>query len=229
MRADQYNHLAEAYEESTAKSAYNTMCERPTTLSLIGDVRGKAVLDAACGTGFYAAYCEKHRARSVFAFDGSPNMVELARTKLSYTTIFVHELGSQLTSIPEETLDGVICALALEYTEDLIESLQEFYRLLKPDGFLVFSIENPWLVFQRYGETYWDEELVEHTSTFLNGVKGYRRPLSMYLNGLRESGFRFEQMIEAKPVEQCKDRFPEIYRRMMEIPFFISIRGRKAA
>ena len=154
-------------------------------------------------------------------------MVALARTKLSRATVFIHELGASLTSIPTETLNGVICALALEYTHDLNECLRTFSRVLTPDGFLVFSIENPWLVFQSYGSRYWEQELVEHTSAFLNGVKGYRRPLAMYLNSLHETGFCLERIVEAQPIERCKYSFPEIYQKMMEIPFFLAIRARK--
>lgn len=227
MKADQYDRLADAYESSADQSAYNAFCERPATLTLIGDVREKAILDAACGSGFYAAYCENQGAHPIHAFDGSPNMVAVARKNLSRTTVFVHELGAPLTSIPAETLNGVICALALEYTRDLNKCLRTFSQVLTPDGFIVFSIENPWLVFRRFGSRYWEEELIEHTSGFLNGVKGYRRPLAMYMNSLHETGFRLERIVEAQPVKECKDLFPDIYAKMMEIPFFLTIRARK--
>jgi ubiquinone/menaquinone biosynthesis C-methylase UbiE len=228
MKADQYDRLAEVYEQQTKQSAYNMFCERPATLSLIGDLQGKAVLDAACGTGFYAAYCEQHGASKVLAFDGSPNMVELARLNLTRATVFVHDLGMPLTTIPAKTLDGIICALALEYIQDIDRCLQEFFRVLKPGGFLVFSIENPWLVYQSFGNHYWDQELITHESSFLKGVQGYRRPLAMYTNGLNDNGFLFEQIVEAQPVERCRELFPEIYQKMMKIPFFLAVRAYKA-
>ena len=228
MKADQYDRLAEAYEQQTEQSAYNTFCERPATLSLIGDLRGKAVLDAACGTGFYAAYCEREGASNVLAFDGSTNMVELARSNLSLATLFVHDLGMPLTSISAKTLDGIICALALEYVQDLNRCLLEFFRVLKPGGFLVFSIENPWHVCQSFGSQYWDQELIEHDSQFLKGVQGYRRPLAMYMNGLSDNGFLFEYIVEARPIERCKELFPKIYQEMMKIPFFLAVRALRA-
>ena len=227
MNADQYDRLAEAYKNAADQSAYNAFCERPATLALIGDVREKAVLDAACGSGFYAAHCEDQGAPPVYAFDGSPKMVSVAQQNLSRATVFVHKLGAPLTSIPEETLNVVICALALEYTPDLNRCLRTFSHVLSPDGVLIFSIENPWLVFQRFGSRYWEEELVEHTSGFLNGVKGYRRPLATYINSLHETGFSLERLIEAQPVEGCKDIYPDIYQRMIEIPHFLTIRARK--
>ena len=90
-------------------------------------------------------------------------MVAAAQKNLSRTTVIVHELGVPLTSIPAETLNDVICALALEYTRDLNKCLRTFSCVLTPDGFLVFSIENPWLVYQSYGSQYWEQELRRET------------------------------------------------------------------
>jgi hypothetical protein len=53
----QYDPIATAYQEYADTDAYNALCERPCTLSLLPPVTGQSVLDAACGPGFYAAWC----------------------------------------------------------------------------------------------------------------------------------------------------------------------------
>jgi ubiquinone/menaquinone biosynthesis C-methylase UbiE len=227
MNANQYDAIARDYETYSETNAYNALCERPATLSLLKDVAGKVLLDAACGPGFYAAFCEQHGAEKVLAFDGSPNMVALARKTLSCSTVFVHDLGTPLPFIDDNTLDGIVCALALEYVQDLNACLLEFFRMLTPGGFLVCSIENPWLVYQRLGTQYWDQEVVDHPVTSLTTVQGYRRPLAMYLNGLADAGFLLQHFVEAKPVDRCQALFPDIYRKMLDIPFFLSIRAQK--
>jgi SAM-dependent methyltransferase len=73
----QYDPIATAYQEYADTDAYNALCERPCTLSLLPPVTGQSVLDAACGPGFYAAWCAQ-RGATVRGFDGSPAMVALA-------------------------------------------------------------------------------------------------------------------------------------------------------
>src|SRR5688572_20124800 len=73
----QYDPIATAYQEYADTDAYNALCERLCTLSLLPPVTGQSVLDAACGPGFYAAWCAQ-RGVTVRGFDGSPAMVALA-------------------------------------------------------------------------------------------------------------------------------------------------------
>ena len=51
--ASQYDDIAEQYRRSKF-SPLRTYIEAYTFLNLIGDVRGKRVLDLACGEGFYS-------------------------------------------------------------------------------------------------------------------------------------------------------------------------------
>jgi ubiquinone/menaquinone biosynthesis C-methylase UbiE len=152
-------------------------------------------------------------------------MIELARKQLPQSTLFAHDLGAPLNLIAAHTLDGIICALALEYVQDLHACLAEFHRMLCPRGFLVFSIENPLLVYRRLGRNYWQQELVEHPPTLGEAVQGYRRPLSMYLNTLRDAGFVLEHFVEAKPVDRCEALYPEVYQKMLDAPYFMAIRA----
>jgi 2-polyprenyl-3-methyl-5-hydroxy-6-metoxy-1,4-benzoquinol methylase len=49
-----YDKLASSYSARAPTKPHNAYYERPATLSLLGDVRGGRVLDAACGPGIYA-------------------------------------------------------------------------------------------------------------------------------------------------------------------------------
>ena len=54
-REPQYEAPAENYRRHAADWPWNAHLDRPACLELLGDVKGKRVLDAACGPGFYAA------------------------------------------------------------------------------------------------------------------------------------------------------------------------------
>jgi 2-polyprenyl-3-methyl-5-hydroxy-6-metoxy-1,4-benzoquinol methylase len=46
-----YEELAESYAALVDTKPHNALYERPATLSLLPEVRGKRVLDAGCGPG----------------------------------------------------------------------------------------------------------------------------------------------------------------------------------
>src|SRR5690606_22950560 len=81
MKAAQYDAFAARYDAENASSMLNAHYERPAMLSLAGEVRGRRVLDAGCGSGPLAAELLR-RGAVVTGLDASPAMVELARRRL---------------------------------------------------------------------------------------------------------------------------------------------------
>lgn len=57
-----YEKLAERYAALIDTKAENAYYERPATLSLLPDVKGKRVLDAGCGSGLYSEWLLDHGA-----------------------------------------------------------------------------------------------------------------------------------------------------------------------
>jgi ubiquinone/menaquinone biosynthesis C-methylase UbiE len=53
---DAYETLAAAYAAVIDTKRHNAYYERPATLSLMPEVKGKRVLDAGCGTGVYSEW-----------------------------------------------------------------------------------------------------------------------------------------------------------------------------
>src|SRR5687768_2819173 len=82
---DAYETLAEAYAAAIDTKPHNAYYERPATLSLMPEVKGKRVLDAGCGPGIYSEWLIEHGAE-VVAVDASPKMIELAKQRLGPTT-----------------------------------------------------------------------------------------------------------------------------------------------
>ncbi|HEY0008540.1 MAG TPA: methyltransferase domain-containing protein, partial [Tepidisphaeraceae bacterium] len=86
----------------------------PTTDRLLGDVTGKAMLDACCGNGNYARRLAA-RGAVVTAFDGSSVFIEkaIARTpldaKISYSVIDATD-DDALLALGEKTFDSVVCS-----------------------------------------------------------------------------------------------------------------------
>ncbi|WP_076091076.1 hypothetical protein [Streptomyces sp. IMTB 2501] len=50
-QANDYDHFAEAYSAETENNLVNAYYARPAMLALAGDVAGRRILDAGCGSG----------------------------------------------------------------------------------------------------------------------------------------------------------------------------------
>lgn len=81
MKADHYDSFAESYSRDNESNLFNGYYERPAMIGLAGDVRGRRVLDAGCGSGPLSAAL-RERGAIVTGLDSSPAMVALARQRL---------------------------------------------------------------------------------------------------------------------------------------------------
>jgi SAM-dependent methyltransferase len=101
------------------------------------------ILDAACGTGRYAAYLAA-RGHSVIGVDQSPAMLDLARAKLPGRRF----VPGQLTDLPldDASVDAAVCALALVHVPEPARAVAELARVVRPGGRIVISDVHPFLV-----------------------------------------------------------------------------------
>src|SRR5262245_57582921 len=77
-----YDQFAAAYAADNESNAFNALYERPAMLALLGDMRGKRVLDVGCGSGALAEAMLERGATFVTGLEISPGMAELARRRL---------------------------------------------------------------------------------------------------------------------------------------------------
>lgn len=156
-------------------------------------------------------------------------MVHLAKERNGdQGTFFVHDLEVPFTMLEDHYFDTVVCALAMHYTEDWNQTLQEFYRVLKPNGMLVISIEHPFFEYTYFtSKKYFDiEEGVKCTWNGLGRpleIHRYRRSLQECINPLVRNGFIIDTLLEPKPVAEFKKRDPKHYKELNKFPAFMCI------
>ena len=133
-----YDSFAEAYSAENEASLLNAYYERPAMLALAGDVAGRRILDAGCGSGpLFAAL--RDRGAIVTGFDSSAKMLQLARRRLGPAAdLHLADLGSPLP-FPDAAFDDVIACLVLHYLQDWTAPLAELRRVLRPGGRLLFA------------------------------------------------------------------------------------------
>jgi SAM-dependent methyltransferase len=229
---DVYERLAEAYAARVETKAHNAYYERPATLSLLPPVEAKCVLDAGCGPGVYSEWLADRGAK-VVALDVSPTMIRLAQERLGGRVQLVQaDLGHDLDFLADRSFDLVLSALALDYIRDWGPVFQEFFRVLRPDGHLVFSSAHPFDEFYDHHQTsnYFQIERVEYEWNgfgFPIRVPSYRRPLGAMIAPLLEAGFLLERVLEPLPQESFQEKDPRDYAKLMRQPGFICFRARK--
>jgi SAM-dependent methyltransferase len=227
---DAYEAMSEHYFKDVDTKPWNAYYERPGTLSLLPDVRGKKVLDAGCAAGWYTKRLLDNGAK-VIAVDFSPKMIEMTRQRVGDNAEVIRaDLNQPLDFIADKSLDIVLSSLTLHYLKTWETVMSEFHRVLKPKGNLVFSVHHPFMdftVFKR--ENYFLTELLEDEwkSTKVK-VQFYRRPLNQIINPVLEAGFTIEKLLEPMPTEQFKSADPEGYAKLTRRPQFLFIRARKA-
>lgn len=229
---DAYETLAEAYAAAVDTKPHNAYYERPATLSLMPEVKGKRVLDAGCGPGVYSEWLIESGAK-VVAIDASPKMVELAKLRLGSTTdVRRADLSKPLTFLDSSSFDVVLSPLVLEYIEDWHSVFAEFYRVLRPDGHLVFSVTHPFFDYNYFkSSNYFETELVGGEWRGFESVRvfmpSFRRSLSATLDPLVEAGFCLERILEPKPTKEFKKADPKHYEELSQQPCFLCVRARK--
>src|SRR5580704_14820582 len=198
-----YDSLAEAYSANTDTAIQNAYYERPAILALAGDVTGRRILDAGCGSGpLFAAL--RDRGAIVTGFDKSAGMIELARRRLGdVADLQVADLGGPLR-FPDNTFDDVTASLVLHYLEDWGPALAELRRVLKPGGRLIVSVDHPFATNMWHREaghepdyfaTYnWVEEWTVDGQTAL--LRFWARPLHAMTDAFAAAGFRISVISE---------------------------------
>lgn len=221
-----YEEIADAYAARVDTKPYNAEYDRPAVLSLLPPLVGLSVLDAGCGSGWYAEYCVEQGAQ-VTAFDITPRMVELTRARLGDRAVVLQAgLHEPLDFAADDSFDLVMAPLALHYVEHWEPVLAEFRRVLKPDGVLVFSTHHPFADYQLFGSgSYFTTERVQDTWD-VGTVQFYRRPLTAITEALFTSGFVIERLVEPLPTEAFRLLDPKGYERLRKEPGFMVIRAR---
>ena len=82
----------------------------------MGDVRGKHVLDVACGQGFFSRALASIGA-SVTGVDIALELIQIAK-KLGPSSISYLVSPASRIPLPEESFDSAICVLALQTYRD---------------------------------------------------------------------------------------------------------------
>ncbi|MEU8105686.1 class I SAM-dependent methyltransferase [Nonomuraea muscovyensis] len=227
-RVNDYDSLAEAYAVENETGIMNAYYERPAILALAGEVTGRRILDAGCGSGpLFAALRE--RGAAVSGIDNSTGMLELARRRLGDgADLQVADLCDPLP-FPDGAFDDVIASLVLHYLEDWGPTLSEMRRVLRTGGRLIVSVDHPMMVYAQhrlagrkvsyFGTRNSLEEWTMGGRTV--PMSFWHRPLHAMTDAFTAAGFRLAVVSEQQPVPEARELFPDEFRSLATTPSFL--------
>lgn len=107
---------------------------------------GDTVLDVMCGPGYGTSILSACSPGAKFiGVDNNPDCVAYAKENYGNSFVSYHTDDiSNLSSIPEHSIDVVIAFDTLARVKDYESFLKEVLRILKPDGRMIGSIPNLW-------------------------------------------------------------------------------------
>lgn len=140
---------AEQYQASanlpTDVVTYGPDLPTEAELRLLGDVKGKRVLELGCGAAQSSIVFAKHGATAV-GVDFSGTQLAIARELAEREEVRV-ELRqgdmADLAFLRADSIDLVFSAFAFGYVEDLNRVFRQVHRVLKVGAPLVFSLPHP--------------------------------------------------------------------------------------
>ncbi|MFF9244003.1 class I SAM-dependent methyltransferase [Streptomyces sp. NPDC014776] len=224
-RANDYDSFAEAYAAETENGPVNAFYERPAMLALAGDVTGRRILDAGCGSGPLSAAL-RERGADVTGVDASAAMLALARRRLGEDAdLYLVDLREQLP-FDDGTFDDVVASLVLHYLQDWGPTLREIRRVLRPGGRLIASVDHPFVAY-----TFSDPRPDYFTTTSYSfewtvggqtaPMRFWRKPLHAMFDAFSTAGFRISTVSEPQPDPAARDRFPDAFHALSTRPTFL--------
>ncbi len=234
----------DSYQEMRSESVNaNNLIENPIIKSMMPNLAGKTILDLGCGDGNMDRFFVENGAKKVLAVDISQNMINEAKKVNGLNNLTYEVMGMEDIAKIKQKFDFVYSSLAFHYVEDFNRLIKDIFNLLKVNGELLFSQENPLLTAIVYN----DENQTKHIE--LNGkryyllsdyqnegkrekiwnnttVTKYHRTYASIVNSLVKNGF---QILEIKDSFASKEavELKEKYKYEQDRPMFLFVKAKK--
>jgi ubiquinone/menaquinone biosynthesis C-methylase UbiE len=158
----------------------------------INDLRGlfsaappsnPVLLDAGCGQGKSFQYLRQAFApQRLIGVDADPHSLDLSAGEAARQDMAVELIGSDCATlaVPDASVDLLFCHQTFHHLVEQEKALAEFYRVLKPGGYLMFAEST-----EAYIDTWVIRWLFRHPMHV-------QKSAAQYLAMIRDQGFQFE-------------------------------------
>lgn len=206
------------------KDYYRDELNNPAAFRLIGNVKGRFVLDLACGEGYNTRILARKGAK-VVGVDFAAKLVRLARIEEAREKLGIdyHIVdATDLSKFPSDYFDLATCFMALQDIENYRKAVSEVSRVLKNKGRFVFSIPHPCFEMvvdkgnristtERYfgaGENHIQWKMERLSKPFQ--TTSFHRTLTDYFDALHENRLLVMRLVEPQPTKRGIKKHPPL-------------------
>ncbi|WP_455201145.1 malonyl-ACP O-methyltransferase BioC [Kaarinaea lacus] len=143
-----FNKAAETYDDVAAlqREVAQRLLDRMDIVRLIP----KTIVDVGCGTGDTTLkLARNYKQAQVIGVDFAEHMLDKARSKCSWREKVLGRQprficgDAETLPLADQSVDFIFSSLTVQWCNDLDNAFQEFRRILKPGGLLMFSSLGP--------------------------------------------------------------------------------------
>jgi len=244
-----YDKFAKMRQEQILKGEKkpHRFSEKPMMKSMLPDLTDKKVLMLGCGTGDESRILKDFGAKEIIGLDLSSESISLAKNTYPEYEFLVGDMHK--LPFEDESFDFVYSSLAIHYSEHPEVVYSEIHRILKKDGYLLFSIGHPlrWSVEEvmidnkkcrviGYKHSYTENKVFGNYNTFSKHdhyfpnnetLSFFVGSPSMHFKLLRKSGFIVEDFTESACIDETKQIDFNYWYKYSELPQFMAFLARK--
>lgn len=173
----------------------------PVLLRLLGDVRGRRVLDAGCGNGYFSRMLAERDAH-VVGVEPAERQYAFAREKDAELGQGIAYVRADLARLPDlgGPFDAVVCSMVLMAIPDWKPAMRACVQALRPGGLFVFGLVHPafeqlYGTWREHGE-YRVRRYLEEYEIAGRDASDFHRPISTYLNELASLDCQLREVVE---------------------------------
>ncbi len=234
---------------------YRDYLNTPAFFEILPDIKNMRGIDIGCGEGYNTRLLANQGA-ILEAIDIAPAFIESAKAMEKEFTLRINYSVASATQLPfqNESFDFATSFMCFMDIPDSEKAIKEIYRVLKPEGFLQFSIEHPCFktpylkkVKNTEGKTYAyevgsyfsdtngkiEEWIFGNAPDILKStlqkfkVPSFHKTLSFWINMLIKNGFVIELVNEPYPSDEVLQKIPSMHGAQV-VSYFLHIRCRKS-
>jgi ubiquinone/menaquinone biosynthesis C-methylase UbiE len=229
MADNMWDKISKGYSEAVGDDGdtYHKTYTNPQIFKLLGKIKGKRVLDLACGQGYFSELLKK-RGGKIVGVDYSRKFIEIAKKRKSEVEFRVGS-SSNMSFLKKNSFDYIVCNFGLHDIKDLKGTIKECSRVIKKGGKFVWVIPHPAFYLNKkvkrnggyFKEIHGYKKLNTKTINWFEApFTQYHRPIEYYFNELFKGGFlisgfkeittrhRDGKVIKDKAVLKYKSEFP---------------------
>lgn len=225
-----FEHIAKVWDAKTKNSGnISDQSNLKAIMKFLGNPKNLNVYEIACGNGYLSRKIKKAGAKEVYASDGSPTLIDMARNKYNshQINLSVRE-ASDFTKLPKKHFDAVIIHQGIFFIKDITKLMKGISSILKPGGKLIFTATHPlfqvfkvWAgVMKMTGKGSAMEKLLKYNTNYTTAVNkkwlvngkferanylSHNRPLSYYVTECVKAGMLIEGLAETPSMTRNKN------------------------